>query len=539
MESQADPGWFSRSQLPPRGEYGVVVAGAADKSAQVLADDLGAEHVVRFAGDLGDLHRQLTFRGPFGFIVDASGAGLAVGRLRCASHHLRQGGWALVRLPTRSTPARDKVDDVLGHVERLARSGEFVVPDRKDRRRREEREQHAFAASFGDLEVGGDFVFFRQRERLLARLADSDVDEQAFRLRPSLGAMLTEVPASDEGAHGAFSSTDVDERPLESMRAPRLMLREYLDVTCAPAMVVTTDGMLLPDTFRHPERPFLTHPNMTVWDANSYLSPDLGEPRRLTGRWFYADNVMRGHFGHAMTEQLSKLWGWAEARRRWPDIGVLVTARPGAGELAPWEYELLHAAGVPRDAIRLQTGPVRVETLVAGTPAYEIDGYVHAVMRDVYDRVGASLAARSTMTTFPERVFLTRGPERRQCTNSAEVHGVFAAHGFEIVLPEQLALSDQVALVRHAKVVAGFGGSAMFHTALTSTPKRVLVLSHENYHMANEKHMAALRGHTLSVYRSRPEIPKEDRFTDRAFHSAFAVDFEREGKTLKAALRAL
>ena len=56
------------------------------------------------------------------------------------------------------------------------------------------------------------------------------------------------------------------------------------------------------------------------------------------------------------------------------------------------------------------------------------------------------------------RLFCSRRPGKRSCHNAAEVEGLFAAHGFAVVYPEDHPLPEQARMVRDADVVAGFAG---------------------------------------------------------------------------------
>ena len=51
----------------------------------------------------------------------------------------------------------------------------------------------------------------------------------------------------------------------------------------------------------------------------------------------------------------------------------------------------------------------------------------------------------------------------RVCRNAKDVERYFADRGYTVVYPEDLSLAHQVATFREARVVAGFGGSAMFN----------------------------------------------------------------------------
>jgi len=88
-------------------------------------------------------------------------------------------------------------------------------------------------------------------------------------------------------------------------------------------------------------------------------------------------------------------------------------------------------------------------------------------------------------------------------------------------------------MFRSATDLAGFGGSAMFTMAFVPEPKRVFLVSSENYRAQNEALVAAVLGHQLNVAWCRPDKTRAAGFKGReAMHSQFTFDPAREGRFL-------
>ena len=96
--------------------------------------------------------------------------------------------------------------------------------------------------------------------------------------------------------------------------------------------------------------------------------------------------------------------------------------------------------------------------------------------------------------------------------------------------------AEQVQLVRNARAVAGYAGSAMFTTAFAGAPKHVIVVGPESYPAHNEYMLASLVGHDLDLVLCRPEVPREDGWTMESFHSDYVYDPQREGVFLRSAI---
>jgi capsular polysaccharide biosynthesis protein len=310
--------------------------------------------------------------------------------------------------------------------------------------------------------------------------------------------------------------------------APALVRREWYDVVALPRQVVLSGDLLLPESFTTADGHRQRNPTVDKVDARLARRPRVpADLPRLEGRYLHLENVMPRHFGHALTETVSRFWAWE------PGLRALVFDE--TGELPGWQRDLFEAAGI--DDVRVATGPVRVETLVGCTPMFSRPSYVHPDLRATYDAVGAALQDRATLADLPARVFFTRRPGKRSCRNAAEVEAVFTAAGYVVVHPEDHPLADQMAMVRAAESIGGFAGSGMFHLGFAGRPVHVVLVASEAYPCHNEYLMSALLGHRLDIVLCRPDVPRVDgAFTRESFHSDYTYDAARDGAFLAAAL---
>ncbi|MDO9457459.1 DUF563 domain-containing protein, partial [Nocardioides sp.] len=403
-----------------------------------------------------------------------------------------------------------------------------------------DRDRHALAASVASTTVEGDLALVTRSDVATWDVVPERRFDALVAAAPALGSVVTRRAAQTWTATAPFVSSDPDEAPVGTVEASALSLREHHDVVVAERSVARTGDLVLPQAFRDTVRTRPRTPVLTDWSPWSVRVPDElldgREPVDLPGTWFHADNVLRGHFGHALTEQLSLLWAWPEVLARHPDAGLLVTTagRPLAG----WELELLEAAGVERRRVHAADAPVRVERLLAATPGYVIMRHVHPSLRDHYRATGDALERRAGVTGTPRRLLVTRSGSKRRCHQTAEVEALLVRHGFTPVALEDHPLPDQVALVRHAEAVAGWGGSGMFHLLLGGAPRPVIAISHTGYHLWNERAIAALWDHPLTVVRGTPD-PPAGAPSGTPMHADFSLDLDREGRLLVDALERL
>ena len=379
------------------------------------------------------------------------------------------------------------------------------------------------------IEVAGS------RRDLLLPLRDS-AQEAVLAAQPWRGQVLLTLPAQTLSRRGTLTMT----RPMPGIShpattsIPSLSLREHRDVTCLPYQVAHDDTFVLSASFREFERRRLVHSDLDKAPHGYLRRPDAA-PEPLPGRWFYFDTNVPEHFGHAVTEQLSLVWGWRSARDRHPGLQALVFAPP-SGEVPTWTWDLWAAAGLSRADVRVLHAPVRVERLLTCSPMLRIGQYAHPAIREVWDDVGEHLAATpSTRERWPERIFHTRGGDRRTCRNQAEVEDLFCSLGFEVVSPADHSLAEQAQLARHARIIAGFAGSGMYQIAFTGRPKQVVAIAAEAYPAHNEHHMASVLGHRLDLVVCRADVPRADpgKFSPASYASSYAFDMQRDAAAVR------
>lgn len=476
-------------------------------------------------------HAQLAAAAPIDVIVDlVSRPAARFGRLRDLHYFLRPGGRMILR-DVVPRPAADNAEaraEFWETLELIRGAVSAGVTDADLDGPPAARDPFRVAEATTSMEYVGDH----------AVLTRNDVPALPKMNEPAMNAYLESVPDSPHELvrvipGETFTSRctlrqnaghrTVHEVPVE-IEAPDVSLRDYRNVVVQPGQVVADDRLILPDTFRHNARPRLVNRYLTEraprFASLTYATDSLPV---LEGAYVHLDNEVHGHFGHIMTEQVSRLWAWPEVKKAVPEAKVLLGARKGR-EIRSWEYLILEAAGVAREDVVAISRPMRVERLLSPSPMLSNPDYVHPAIADTWLRIGDALAATETPRELPRRFFCTRRIPKRGCRNTEEVEALFKAQGFEIVLPETLPLGVQVQLFRQAEVVAGYAGSGLFQLAFTPTPKPVVTISHDRYSAVNEYLMASVLGHRIDQVTS---LPDED-----DFQSTFTFDHDREGRWL-------
>ncbi|MFI2103375.1 glycosyltransferase family 61 protein [Isoptericola sp. NPDC019693] len=299
---------------------------------------------------------------------------------------------------------------------------------------------------------------------------------------------------------------------------------------------------ILPDSFRH--HLSNTHNRRLVHaDENFARIPRHVQPtRELEGSYYLLDSENSGHYGHLMTEVVSRLWGWDAAKEDDPGLKAVFRLRHAAERDPRLERTIFTAFGIDRDDIVTVDEPVYLESMYAATPMFHNarPHYVHPEIRAVWRRIRDGLPPDPGPVW--DRVFVSRKDTygNRRCLNRGDVEDYFARAGFEVVYPEEHSLGRQAEIFSRARVVAGFGGSGMFNTVFAENLEHMAVLTHEAYTARNEVLVALPLGVRLHYFWNQPRIQHPPGgWSQEAYKSDWTFDFSRHKRDLNAWVRSL
>jgi len=524
--------------LAPRARpvVAMLTEGEDSKLARLLERRHNAARIVTVTvdGSTSETHVRLASGGRLDLVVDDTRVVRRDLLFRSTFWHLRDGGAYLVR-NFRPNQAGD-ASTVLRLVCELLDLQGRRLPRKPTRRLLDDA---ALASSLAAVVITRQHIQVTHRGVALAKIAEHEV-APLLGQRPDRGRVLLSEPSTElvSRARVRESESPRSGKLPSSFRTQAPALREYENVLCRPGQVVIQRNVVLPDSYRHIPQPRLF--NSSIEDAAPRFArtPRGGGRSTLEGNYYYLDSEFRGHFGHAITEQVSRLWGWEQAKASDPGLKLLMAAR--GRDLAQYEIDLYQAAGIDASDIVLFREPVRVNKLIVATPLFSMPWYVHPRIEDTWNQLGRNLASMASDRHYPERIFLARRPKRRPCRNAQEVEEFFARSGFDIVFAEDHSLAEQARMFRGAEAVAGLAGSALFTLCLAEAPKRVFLVSSESFTAINEYMISAVRGHTMDIAWCRSEVPMpESGWDKRAFFAPFALDWDREGQFLKEAVESL
>lgn len=176
--------------------------------------------------------------------------------------------------------------------------------------------------------------------------------------------------------------------------------------------------------------------------------------------------VVDGHFGHFISEGLSRLW-WVVQH---PDeydrlVFAITTAVPD------WMNEMYRLLGIPAEKVEYVEAPTRYKRLIVPDETMYLWSGYRGELNLVYDTI------RERLPKSPyEKVYFTRTQfEKHDCLNENYFENYFRNQGYHVAAPERLPIAEQFALAAGAKEIACCCGT-LSHFALFSAPGTRLVI---------------------------------------------------------------
>ena len=228
-------------------------------------------------------------------------------------------------------------------------------------------------------------------------------------------------------------------------------------------------------------------------DGRFRLQVDTARIATSPGLHYFAGAAF-GHFGHFLLEGLSRWWLLALLPEsvRGELRFVLYDKQP----LHAWQLELLECLGVATERIVYLSEPLRCERMIVPAAAYHLHRGASLAQCETWERIGRAF----DRGTGPARVYLSRSryAHKRTLLNEVEVERAFQTRGFVVLHPQELPIAEQVAAVRHARLIAGSAGSAMYLSAFARRGTRKLIVSPRNFAFRDDQLISYLCGGQLA-----------------------------------------
>jgi hypothetical protein len=220
------------------------------------------------------------------------------------------------------------------------------------------------------------------------------------------------------------------------------------------------------------------------------------------GLHIYLGTMPQSHFGHFLTEGLSRLWYLPHA----PKDAVFLYHGPPVELWPTYARNFLQVLGLEEKLIRFKTA-TRVDRLVVPGPSM-INGYCvhrsHAVPGQLYSSALWTTDPPAKLADDTVPLYLSRRRlrgDRRLIAAEVEIERALSSVGAEIAHPQNLSLKEQVELFRRHDPIIGPTGSAFHTSLLAGTSSRTVYLAGE-FSTANQVLIDALMNNSTCYVRT-------------------------------------
>ena len=189
--------------------------------------------------------------------------------------------------------------------------------------------------------------------------------------------------------------------------------------------------------------------------------------------------LLHDHYGHFLLSTLSRLWSIQDL----PKYKILCYSPNYLVEWSkPYVRDILSALDLDPARFVSFDAPVKIREIILPFASFEEQNFVHRTFARMCNAIGDRLtngfapAPDSTLPVYLSKERITRGV--RKIINEAEICEHLEKSGFEILFPEEMTFSKQVAMWRSPRPVVAFSSSGL-HTSIFSPKSKVVSLSHD------------------------------------------------------------
>ena len=200
------------------------------------------------------------------------------------------------------------------------------------------------------------------------------------------------------------------------------------------------------------------------------------------------------HFGHFMSECLSRMWYLIEnpsSKLKWAFLNL------HGWKISRWVYKLFDLLSLPEDRIIIVDKPTQFKSIVVPDQSALIKEDFTSKFMLPYEKIASRIVPRGDV----KKLFLTRGRDlstKNYLANQEYFEEFYRARGFKVVAPEKLSISEQIALITGANEIATYLGT-LAHWSLFCRPSTKFTML-TRYDTFNTRQCMMLEAHPVDWY---------------------------------------
>ena len=260
----------------------------------------------------------------------------------------------------------------------------------------------------------------------------------------------------------------------EFTKKDSLIAQQYIDATILPLRAHANDNLLFG--------------RGGVVDSNNVYIEESGIPGRIFDSYDFYNPEYRDervvycgylvpHWGHFLVEAATRLWYYL--KKDYSIDKYVFFIEENSNRIISGNYkEFLELLGV-WDKIDIINAPVKYKEVIVPERGFKMGQFWSDEFKSIYNTVAEAALEKNSETTSSDRVFLSRSQLKAFSNkefNMDMLDEFFQKNGYQVVFPEQEALSDLIQIIRNADTVATLSGSIQHNMLFASDSAKQIVL---------------------------------------------------------------
>ena len=255
---------------------------------------------------------------------------------------------------------------------------------------------------------------------------------------------------------------------------------------------------------------FMLEPYGNPIQGHALYVLDAKETLHLAGNSYFVGSLEPSNYGSFLLRTLPKLLHIRHLIK--PEDNLVLSTE------YPWVGQFMSLLGIRAKVVNLPRKAVKI-TMDRGllvTSSYNEGFLARATLTDLRTLIADVPAGQHKKVWVSRRFRAKQAPNYRPLTNEAELVELAKAHGFVEVEMENLSLSDQISVMKGARVIAGPSGSGLLNTIFAEAGAQIIELESFTHCIRQHGKVYSSCGHSyVEVFGEFDPEDKRDQVTKR------------------------
>ena len=208
-----------------------------------------------------------------------------------------------------------------------------------------------------------------------------------------------------------------------------------------------------------------------------YINPPLNKEAIQNYNYIDEDVVFIGpmsvHYGHFITEGLSRLWLLLD--NNYKDLKIAYISEAERDKFN--EFFLLF--GIKKSNIIRINEPTKFKSIIVPEPSIRLHDYCHEMYGETITQI-----LKNVKLIDEKDIFLTKKATRWTGKSIGEkyIQKVFLRNGFEIVCPEEYSIDEFLSLMLSAKTLVASSGTSAHNAVFMKKQSELICLNRSDHH---------------------------------------------------------